>query len=578
MPILSVVRMKCYLILQGLERSLKDSLFDQYDVEAPSFLTAEEQERSLGRLRQDMEESAWGLDDVRNEDLLPYLDLGDLVALLNRHQALARQVSGDEIGAADDVLRGSPIHAIRKRVMHAGRPLEEDDLSSLIAVATQLPQVSPNLNWKILLEGLHLSQTSDAQLDLHIPTYWEEDSKILHNLPSAEFDDTGFIGRENDRRRLKRLLESDHSVTTVVGVGGVGKTALALRVCHDILDDPNARLDRIIWVSLKAQYLTADGIRQITHAVDTTDSLIEHLLGEVGIPMEVSPASEIEQTWETILEPLRGTRTLLVIDNLETLGSELRDLAIQFPRDSKLLLTSRVGLVEIELRYDMPDLSTKDASKLLRNLGLAYNYTAISRQTEGTLNGYSQRLHHNPLLIKWFVHAVGQGASPNDVLSKRELRQALHFCWDNVYSGLGSTAATIVATLLAARRALSQAQLQEILRLNRIPLLEALQELHRSNIVDKTTYSDDTIRYHIGSLVHEYLSQFHPATNSVMTTTRKMLQQWQFEQERSAIGQNTYRYDLQELHIENGDQRIAAPHLRNAVRAVKNNVDEEKTP
>ena len=100
MPILSVVRMKCYLILQGLERSLKDSLFDQYDVEAPSFLTAEEQERSLGRLRQDMEESAWGLDDVRNEDLLPYLDLGDLVALLNRHQALARQVSGDEIGAA----------------------------------------------------------------------------------------------------------------------------------------------------------------------------------------------------------------------------------------------------------------------------------------------------------------------------------------------------------------------------------------------------------------------------------------------------------------------------------------------
>ena len=94
---MGMIRAKCYLIMQGLERSLASNLVQNFPVDYPDFLTTEEMNRALNRLRDDMDESAWGLEDVRNEDLLVYLDLGDLLGLLNRHKAAReeRQSVGD---------------------------------------------------------------------------------------------------------------------------------------------------------------------------------------------------------------------------------------------------------------------------------------------------------------------------------------------------------------------------------------------------------------------------------------------------------------------------------------------------
>ena len=52
-----MVRAKCYLVLQGLERSLADNLVHNYNVDDAAFLITEEQDRALNRLREDMDES-----------------------------------------------------------------------------------------------------------------------------------------------------------------------------------------------------------------------------------------------------------------------------------------------------------------------------------------------------------------------------------------------------------------------------------------------------------------------------------------------------------------------------------------
>ena len=179
------------------------------------------------------------------------------------------------------------------------------------------------------------------------------------------------------------------------------------------------------------------------------------------------------------------TRTLLVIDNLETLGSQIRDLAIGIPDGSKLLLTSRVGLGEIELRYSMPDLSANDAVSLMRHLGVAYNYTTIKNNKQGVLKDYCSRLHHNPLLIKWFVQAVGKGTRAEDILSNDDFEQALRFCWENVFSRLSQLSVRVISILQAARRNLSQTQLQDLVDEKYIPFVQTMQELHQSNIIEK---------------------------------------------------------------------------------------------
>ena len=558
---LSMVRAKCYLIVQGLERSLADNLVHNYDVDDPEFLITEEQDRALHRLRDDMKESEWGLEDVKTEDLLVYLDLGDLLNLLNRHKLSLRNAMRSDIQAATRIMESYALPAIRKRVMHPIRPLEADDLSTLMSISASLQVEASSLTWGPLLEGVHLAQRPRELLDVEIPPYWAEEPTILHNLPRPEFDDTGFIGRTKERRQLRKLLESDHSVVTVVGAGGIGKTALVLRVCNDILDDPDSGLERIVWVSLKTQYLTTDGVRQVINAVDTTDALVDRLLSAISVPEYV----DSKLTWDRVLEQMKANKILLVIDNLETLGLELRDLAVNMPRDSKLLLTSRIGLGEIELRYEMPDLSTRDAGTLLRNLGVAYSYPTISGLDGDLLKQYCKRLHHNPLLIKWFVQAVGKGVQPEDVLSTEDLGRALRFCWENVYDRLSSLSIDTISTLLAARRSLSQTQLQELLETTHIAFVEALQELHQCNIVERSVERDGSATYQVGSLVFDYLSRYHPPGDAVVRKTRQQLRNWQNEQDRSAVQQNTYRYGRKAIHVDSSDQRIAAPHLRNAL-------------
>ena len=561
---ISAVRAKCFCVVQGLERSLKEILVHNYDVDDAEFLTVGEQERALTRLRQDLQELEWSIDDVTTEDLLLYLDVGDLINLLNRNAGKARTIVPSEIRKVTRLLVETGLPAIRNRVMHTIRPLESDDLPTLMSLAGQIPSISQSLNWAPLKEGVRLAQGPELMLNVAIPSYWAEEAKVPHNLPSAEFDDTGFIGRSKERRQLRQLLESDHSVITIVGPGGIGKTALALRVCHDIVDDPEANLDKIVWVSLKTQELTADGIRTISNAVDTEDDLLNSLMSSMNVVVD----RDASPMWDRVLEQMKSNRILLVIDNLETLGLKIRELAVGMPRDSKLLLTSRVGLGEIELRYEMPNLSPKDAGKLLRNLGVAYNYTDVARLDHSLVTEYCNKLHHNPLLIKWFVQAMGKGVRPADILSKEDIGDALRFCWENVYLQLSPLSRKIVTILLSARRNLSQTQLQELLATHYVSFVLALQQLHQSNIIERNVGRDGGAVYQVGSLVLDYLGRYHPPNDSFVRKTREQLRAWQIEQERSAVDRRTYRYSHRTIVIETSDQSIAGPHLRNALNAV----------
>jgi predicted ATPase/DNA-binding SARP family transcriptional activator len=114
-----------------------------------------------------------------------------------------------------------------------------------------------------------------------------------HNLPIQL---TSFIGREEERRELSRLVP-DAPLVTLTGVGGCGKTRLALEVAHTALPR------------------FPDGVFLVELAGLTNPDLVPYA---VGAPLGIRERAE-RPVVEALMEHLRGRALLLVLDNCEHL-------------------------------------------------------------------------------------------------------------------------------------------------------------------------------------------------------------------------------------------------------------------
>lgn len=114
-------------------------------------------------------------------------------------------------------------------------------------------------------------------------------------------DVTDFLGRENDQETLLGWIRDERCrVAAILGMGGLGKSALAAKLVEQLQGD----FDTIFWASLrnapKLNEIYADLIRFLS----PTDSA------------SASEASGVDLN--TVLRLLRRTRCLIVLDNFET--------------------------------------------------------------------------------------------------------------------------------------------------------------------------------------------------------------------------------------------------------------------
>src|SRR5689334_23207275 len=120
---------------------------------------------------------------------------------------------------------------------------------------------------------------------------------LTGNLPA---EPNSFIGRERDLAELARLLGEVRALT-LSGLGGIGKTRLAVRLARDVLSGENpdegpGDLDEAWLVEL------ADWHGPVAQAVATTLGVRE----EQGIPLA-----------QTLAEALRSRHMLLILDTCE---------------------------------------------------------------------------------------------------------------------------------------------------------------------------------------------------------------------------------------------------------------------
>lgn len=216
-----------------------------------------------------------------------------------------------------------------------------------------------------LTDGLPISQRAFVSDD-GMPT--------IGHLPDASV----FFGRKEQLQAISRALSDSSLVGVGVwGIGGIGKTALALNAARR-----NAwRYRGTAWVD----------IREATQK--TTVELLRIALGRL------SPGANSDDPQHALSQFLKGTSSLIVLDNLEDLPeSELPVLARflkQLPRTgSHLLLTARVPLQPVE---EVPDVTSIKLTEGLDGWHGPHYVQHVARQKKCAALQDELRLQHGEL-------------------------------------------------------------------------------------------------------------------------------------------------------------------------------------
>jgi tetratricopeptide (TPR) repeat protein len=178
--------------------------------------------------------------------------------------------------------------------------------------------------------------------------------KRLHQLPAA-LPRNQFVGRQHERKQLREQLrqagERRVALSALKGMGGVGKTALAVYVAHEVKKHfPDAQL----FLDLRGTTQPASPAEAMAHVIRSfhpeTAQLPEH------------PA-ELLALYRSVLA---GRRVLLVLDNAAG-EAQVRDLLP--PPPCGLILTARVDLaLDGVLRVQLDMLRPDEARALLRGI------------------------------------------------------------------------------------------------------------------------------------------------------------------------------------------------------------------
>lgn len=188
-------------------------------------------------------------------------------------------------------------------------------------------------------------------------------------------DIASFFGRQEELSQLEQWMVRDRcKLVVIVGMGGIGKTALALTVCERV----QSQFDGLIWRSLPFK--------------STFEQLLDSLLEEPS-----GTRQPVEQRIVQLIARLRRQRCLLVLDSWEAIFQQKDDLqqyssllqrlsSDRYP--SCVLITSQVipQAIETELLLrsipyvclPLRGLQDTDATALLRARGMTGSDAQLS--------------------------------------------------------------------------------------------------------------------------------------------------------------------------------------------------------
>lgn len=560
----SLYRITAYAYISQLEISLKNNILDyisEFDINELQ-LPKEAKEQAINRLKEDI---GFIVDQLVLRDIIDYFNYGDLLQIIKKNK---NHINENFTKIIDQkYLELEKIIPIRNSVMHS-RPISFSDYHYIFDFCITLIEEDSCNTW---YDIAHLRQEIDKDESYVFRKYKipeEKPSQVNDYLPFPDYDETGLIGREKDEETLKKLCYRPNvSVISVIGEGGIGKTALALKLAYDLMDDPESPFDSVIWVSSKTTKISLIEIKEIKGAISSSLGILTKISKELsGIEI-----TNIQDAVREIQDYLENFKIALFIDNLETiLDDNIKQLVESIGFGSKIIFTSRIGLGAYEHPIKLDGIDKKNATKFLRSLAIIRGINTLKKLPEQTLENYVQRMNYNPSYIKWFVSCVQAGKMPEEILQNP--KSFLEFCMSNVYEYLNEDTKKLTQIMLCAQGARELPELKIFSNYDALKLQECINQLLTTNMLEqkiKPIMGTSKSSYELSDLAKKFLSLKYPPSKRLREDIRKNINKLQSNSD-DYNQKSTNFYRGNSIKIRDKKDIVVAEQLNVVVRLIRN--------